>query len=106
MFARLRLPVQPGAERQARTLVAASSNRRGEISSCVRATTTTTRSVPSLRTLILLEPGASTATLAGETESATRGRATPAPVAESGAGVKTSPAKTASASADLTGRAR
>jgi hypothetical protein len=70
-----------------------------------RVTTTTTRSAPSFRSLILLAPGAASVSLAGETESATRGRSALAPSAE-GAGASRSTVKPASARAGLTGRRR
>jgi hypothetical protein len=81
-----------------------SERRAGTIRSHVRGvTSTTTRSAPSFRTRILLEPGTVSASCAGETESATRGRAAPAPSA-AGADAGTSMVRPARASAALTAR--
>jgi hypothetical protein len=67
-----------------------------------RVTSTTTRSAPSFRTLRLLELGAISASSAGATESATRGRATSAPPAgEADASASASAVKPVSAMAAL-----
>src|SRR5712691_8963354 len=70
-----------------------------------RVASTTICSAPSFRSLIVLEPGAASASRAGETERATRGRPAPAPSAE-GEDASTSAVKPASARAGLTGRRR
>ena len=70
-----------------------------------RVTSTMTGSAPSFRSLIVLAPGAASASRAGETESAMRGRSASAPAAE-GADASTSAVKPARRRADFTERRR
>jgi hypothetical protein len=92
---------RPALARSVRTalLPGPTSKRSGEIWSHLlatvrRRTSTTTCSAPSFRTLILLDPGAASASRAGETERATRGRS--ALTASAAEAVSKNPAKTAS----------
>ena len=115
MFARFGTSGQVCAECQDCALAERSTTRAGEIRSDVaaagcgpsgrRVTSTTTRSAPLFRSLIVLAPGAASAIRAGETESATRGRSASAPAAQ-GADASTSAAELASARADFTERRR
>jgi hypothetical protein len=66
---------------------------------------TTTRSAPTFRSAIVLDPGAATAIRAGDTESATGGRPAPTPSGKE-AGAKTIAVTAAVASAAVTAQSR